>query len=242
MFTITTFLIGLAALTTTLLGGMFALKLRDRLHLLLGFSAGAIIGVAFFDLLPEAIELAEKSYSVSTVCAVIAAGFVVYMLLDRLITLHSDQEEEGHHHHRGVMGASSLVFHSFLDGVAIGLSFQVSVAIGSIVATAVLIHKFSDGINTVNMILRSGGSQKSAIKWLAISAAVPVLGVWLSVFFALPQESLGLLLAVFCGFFIYIGASDLLPETHHSHQITWTTAMTVLGMATIYLAIKFAGT
>jgi ZIP family zinc transporter len=84
-------LIALAALAATTLGGVFALKFKDHLHLILGFSAGAIIGVAFFDLLPEAIELGKGSYDISHLTAVTALGFITYTVLDRFIFFHSQK-------------------------------------------------------------------------------------------------------------------------------------------------------
>ena len=122
------YLISIATLLSTLCGGLFALRFKDKLHLVLGFSAGAVIGVAFFDLLPEAIDLGGKFYGVNTVISIVALGFTVYMLLDRFFFFHSHEEEEQHGtaSSRGILGASSLSLHSFLDGVAIGLAFQAS--------------------------------------------------------------------------------------------------------------------
>ena len=232
--------IALGAFSATLLGGVFALKFKDRLHLILGFSAGAVIGVAFFDLLPEAIDLASASYGVSTITSVVALGFIIYLFLDRVVILHAHAEEDGHGE-RGVLGAGSLSFHSFLDGVAIGLAFQVSVAVGAIVAAAVLVHDFSDGINTVNLVLKNAGTRERAFRWLLIDAAAPAVGIVSTAFFRLPEQILGLLLATFCGFFLYIGASDLLPESHHRHATMWTTTMTALGVLVLYAAITLAG-
>ena len=149
-------LIAFATFISTLLGGLFAFRFRDRLHLVLGFSAGAVIGVAFFELLPEAIELAGENFSTATITSIVAIGFVFYLFLDRVITLHTHGEEK-ECRERGVLGAGSLSIHSFLDGVAIGLAFQVSPAVGAIIAAAVLAHDFSDGINTVGLILKNGG-------------------------------------------------------------------------------------
>lgn len=244
-------LIGAAAFVSTLLGGLFAIRFKDRLHLILGFSAGAVIGVAFFDLMPEAIALGSKFYGVSVITSLVAAGFVVYMILDRFVILHSHMHDEVHsgeshavHSHgtnsRGILGAGSLSIHSFLDGVAVGLAFQVSGAVGLVVAVAVLVHDFSDGINTVNLILKNKGEGKEAVKWLAVDALAPVLGVLSTMLFSLPESTLGIVLALFSGFFLYIGASDLLPESHHSHPTIWTTLMTILGVAVLFTAIKIA--
>ncbi len=237
-------LIGIAALCSTFLGGWFALHLKDRLHLILGFSAGAVICVAFFDLMPEAIQLVGQTHTASFVISVIALGFAAYLVLDRLIILHRHHEDTGHEHahgERGAWGAGTLSLHSFLDGLGIGLAFKVSPAIGLVVAAAVLAHDFSDGINTVSMILKNGGERAKALRWLAIDALAPLLGVLATLFFSVSEESLGILIALFAGFFLYIGASDLLPESHHDHPKRWTTISTVAGMAFIYFVIKFAG-
>ena len=247
-------LISIATFFATLLGGLFALKLKDKLHLVLGFSAGAVIAVAFFDLMPESLDLGGKYFSVNTMLSITALGFVIYLLLDRLVFLHFHDHANEHTDeptnapNRGILGASSLCFHSFLDGVAIGLAFQVSVAIGAIVAVAVLVHDFSDGINTVNMILKNGstasvggGGLRSALYWLIVDALAPVVGVVATLFFRVPEQGLGIILALFAGFFLYIGASDLIPESHHAHPKFLTTAMTLIGVAVLYAAVRLAG-
>jgi ZIP family zinc transporter len=236
-------LISLGAFVATFLGGLFALRFKDRLHLILGFSAGAVIGVAFFDLIPEAIELAKSHFEISLITSIIALGFVIYMVLDRFIFLHTHNHDHGEEAlcPRGKLGAGSLSFHSFLDGIAIGLAFQVSTAVGLIVTVAVLTHDFSDGINTVSMILKNKGSKKEAFRWLFLDAIAPVIGIIATLFFTLPENILGIFLALFAGFFLYIGASDLLPESHHSHPTFWTTFMTILGILVLFGAIKLAG-
>lgn len=239
MNTLLPFGIAIATFFSTFLGGSFALKFKDKLHLILGFSAGAVLAVAFFDLLPEALDLGSSAYSVPLLTSIVALGFMLYMMLDRAITLHSDQEESGHTH-RGKLGAASLSFHSFLDGLAIGIAFQVSRSVGAIVAIAVLVHDFSDGINTVNLILKNKGTKEHAKKWLLVDAAAPVVGMASTLLFTLPEATLGIILALFCGFFTYIGASDLLPESHHAHPTKWTTFATVLGAVAVYLAIRLA--
>ncbi len=231
-------LIAISAFVATFLGGIFAIKFRDKLHLILGFSAGAVLGVAFFDLLPESLAIAGKFFENSIILIFIAIGFVVYMILDRTLFMHCHEED---HEHRGRFGAGSLSFHSFLDGIAIGVGFQVSNVAGMIVAAAVLAHDFSDGINTVSMILRHGGSRREAVKWLALDAIAPVAGILSTSLFIIPQQFVGLIVALFAGFFLYIGASDLLPESHHNHPTYWTTFATVLGMAMIFVAVRFAG-
>jgi zinc transporter ZupT len=233
--------LGLAAFFSTMVGGMLALRLRDKLHLILGFSAGAVIAVAFFDLMPEALGLAGTAHAPSTVIAFTALGFLLYLILDRLILLGSHAHEDGDDESRGHVRAGSLSLHSFLDGIGIGLAFQVSPAVGAFVSAAVLAHDFSDGINTVNVVVRHGGERQKAWRWLLTDAVAPVLGVAVTLLFTIPETSLGLLLAAFAGFFLYIGASDLIPESYHRHPKFLTTVMTVVGTAVLYIAIHFAG-
>ena len=238
--------IACAAFCTTFAGGLFALRLKDKLHLVLGFSAGAVIGVAFFDLLPEALAIGSKYETTETLLSWAAAGFLIYLLLDRMILYRG----QSHQHHEGdisrtperaLLGAGSLSAHSFLDGIAIGLAFQASARIGAIVTVAVLAHDFSDGINTTNIILKNGGSRRQALRWLVADALAPAAGVLSTLFFALPDRFFGIMLAMFFGFFLYIGASDFIPESHHAHPKFLTTIMTLLGAAVIYLVVALAG-
>ena len=227
--------IALAAFASTLTGGLLALRLRDKLHLVLGFSAGAVMGVAFFDLLPEAIGFGARYRGPADTLAWSALGFMFYLVLDRVLSFHGDTE------HRGGFTALVLCIHSLLDGIAIGVAFQSSRAVGIIVAIAVLTHDFSDGINTMNVILKNHGVRTRAMRWLLLDAAAPVLGIASTRLFALPDDAFGLALALFGGFFLYIGASDLIPESYHAHPKFLTTAMTLLGATVLYLAVRLLG-
>ncbi len=260
-------LISIATLVATLIGGLVAVRLRDKLHLILGFSAGAVVAVAFFDLIPESLNLGSRYFSTETIMGIVALGFLIYLILDRAVFLHahahedcesspaqaSDDSRHEHDHEyepavieskklrRGVLGAGSLSVHSFFDGVAIGLAFQVSSAVGVIVAVAVLVHDFSDGVNTVSMILKNQGKSKTALRWLAVDAIAPMIGVISTMFFTVSEQYLSIILALFSGFFLYIGASDLIPESQHSHPKLLTTGMTLLGVVVLYCAIRLAG-
>ena len=210
--------------------------------MILGFSAGAVIAVALFDLLPESLELASGSFDIKTVTLLIAGGFSLYLILDRFFSLHAHDENKcDNPSHSSKLSATALIFHSLLDGVGIGLAFKVSPAVGFVVAAAVLAHDFSDGINTVNIIFKNKGEQKQAMCYLIADALAPAVGVVSTIFFSVSESTLGLILAVFTGFFLYIGASDLIPESHHHHPTFWTTFSTILGMAVLYFAISLAG-
>ena len=224
----------------TLAGGAAALRLHDRLHLILGFSAGAVIAVGFFDLLPEALKLAGPS--AEGLITLMAIGFFSYLVLDRLVLFHTHVDAHGPavSVERGWMAATSLSAHSFMDGFAIGVGFQASIAVGVVVAVAVLAHDFSDGLNTVNLILKNGGTRRQAFGWLIIDALTPVVGAAASLFVRLSTQSLAVVLAVFAGFFFYIGASDLLPDSYHAHPKFLTTLMTLTGAGLLYALIRIA--
>src|SRR3989344_1669076 len=224
------FIIAIIAVATTFLGGLFALRFKDKLHLILGFSAGAVLGVVFFDLMPEALHLSEKFFQPAAIITIVALGFLIYLIFDRLhfgypcVDEHCERMIE-----RGDFGAGSLAFHSFLDGLAVGFAFQVSSAVGLVVAVAVLVHDFSDGINTIALVLKNGGSPGRARRWLATDALAPAAGILVSLLYQPPEKILGIILALFCGFFFYIGAAELLPESHHAHPTVWTTIATIFG-------------
>ncbi len=224
--------IAAAAFCTTLCGGMFALHLKDRLHLILGFSAGAVVAVAFFDLIPEAIDLGTPSHTAATLLSCVALGFLTYLVLDRIQLLRAVRSAQ-----RGTLGAASLSAHSFLDGVAIGAALQASAAAGVVVTIAVLAHDFSDGINTTSIVVKNGGTPRQALRWLLVDALTPAAGIASTLLVHIPGSALGLALAVFAGFFLYVGASDLIPESHHAHPKALTTAMTLLGAAVLYAAV-----
>jgi len=232
----------LAIFVAVIIGGSFALKFKDKLHLILGFSAGSVIGVAFFDLLTEAFKMSEGMHEPELITTLIVAGFLFFLILDRFLISHVGHDDEcDNFSHKGTLGATSLSIHSLLDGLIVGLSFQVSTMVGVAISIAIFAHAFSDGINTVNIIYRAGGDSKKAKKWLFVDALAPVIGIFGSLFIIIPEKTLSLMIALFCGFFIYIGASDLLPESHHSHPKAWTTISTILGIILIYVVTKLGG-
>jgi ZIP family zinc transporter len=241
-------LIACAAFCATLAGGLFALKLKDKLHLVLGFSAGAVVAVAFFDLIPEAVELGRTHTPPFAILSWTSLGFFLYLVVDRVQFLHGHPHEHHHHEHgnhspgaeKATLRASSLSAHSFLDGMAIGVAFKASSALGIAVTIAVLAHDFSDGINTTNVVLKNRGTRTQALRWIFADAIAPAAGLIATQFIAISPQHLAIALALFAGFFLYIGASDLIPESHHAHPKFLTTAMTLLGAAVIYAAITVA--
>jgi zinc transporter ZupT len=207
----------LAAFLMTLAGGAFAFRYRRFLLYIMAFSAGLLIGVAFLDLIPEVTELAHQhSIPIRTLMVVLVCGFVAIFLLEKLTIIHGEKAHDtpGHHHQVGLVGALGLSFHSFLDGLAIGVGFQAGSQVGLVVLLAVVAHDFADGLNTVTFMLATKNSKWRTGVLLAVDALAPVAGALLASHLDLDPRIVAYQLAFFAGFLLYLGASDLLPHVH----------------------------
>jgi zinc transporter ZupT len=230
-------LLALVTLVSTGLGGTAAIRMRDRLHLLLGFSSGAVLAVALFDILPQVFAFDHgESYMPIT-----ALGFLAFFGLERYTAMHRAREHphlaEAHEPELGAISAAGLAFHSFLDGVAIGVGFQTSVEMGLLIGLGIIAHDFSDGLNTVTVVLAHGNSRRSALFWPAVDMSAPVLGAASTLMFNLRAGLLPWMLAFFAGSFLYIGASDLLPEARE-HDSPMVAVATCIGMLAIFLITR----
>jgi ZIP family zinc transporter len=210
------------------LGGLVALRQRDRFHLVLGFAAGALLGVAAFETMPEALELlGDEGVPALVTVIVVLAGAGAFALIERPAFGHLHTEDRVCSPAAGHVGASGITLHAFLDGLAIGTAFQANDQLGFVVTAAVLLHAFGDGLNTVTIVLRHGHTRRKAIAWLAADALAPIAGAASALVLSVPDVALGALLAFFAGMFVYMGAGSLLPAAHHSARDSG-----VVGMAT----------
>src|SRR3954465_2096109 len=172
-------LLALSTFVSTGLGGLFALRNRDRLHLILGFTAGVILGVVAFAVLPHIAGPAETTgtdFKVPMVALVV--GFLAFHAIEKTLLVHAAHEDEyadhAHHPTVGLASALALAGHSFADGVAIGLAFQIDNTVGVAVAIAVIGHDFADGLNTVSLMLAHGNPRRRAAGMLLIDCLAPV--------------------------------------------------------------------
>jgi len=202
---------------------------------MLAFGAGAVTGVALFDLLPEAMEIGGRYFDGLSVTSAVGLGFVVYLLLDRIVLAPRALAVL-----RPMIGPGSLTLHSLMDGLGIGLALHVSAAAAGVVAVAVLAHDFVDGANTVTLSLGAGSSGATARRWLVADAAAPLVGVVLAGSLTVSPPALALLLAVFAGFFLYIGSSELLPRSQQQEPRSLIVAATTAGLALILLVVRLA--
>jgi len=238
---------GALTFISTLGGGLFAVRYRKRIGMLAAFSAGVLIAVSLFDLLPETFRLAAAAgVPLERVMYVTAVGFIFLLVLERYFSIHRVCQPDGtctnvHHHKGGFFGAAELSAHSFIDGLAIGIGFQLEFHVGIIVAVAVIAHDFSDGLNTVTVMLKSGNSLRSSFKMLLLDALAPVLGVLSTYVIRIPEDYLLLFLPFFAGGFLYLGSSDLLPQAHESDDPLVSITFTLLGFLLILLITGLLG-
>lgn len=236
----------LSALTffSTLLGGYVALKSVKWIKYVLGYTAGVLLGVVSFDLLPEIFEhVSEGNIDIMLPMVALALGFLLFHILERSILIHhGDENQYGAHTHPhvGVASALALLGHSLLDGIAIGIGFQAGVEVGIAVSIAIIAHKFSDGLNTVVLLLRHKNKQKRAIQFLVLVAIAPIVGVLSTLFFTVSDTILVAYLGFFAGFLLYIGASDILPQAHAKGSSWKTIGFTIFGLVSIYFITQFA--
>jgi ZIP family zinc transporter len=224
----------LAALTTvsTLIGGAVAFRFRRDLATLIAFTGGIVVAVSLFDVLPEAIDAVDSPRRVT---ALVGAGFLGFFLVERLLVLHHrDEQEQARAHARvGALGAAGLSLHSLIDGLGIGLAFHVDTATGLLVFLAVISHDFADGMNTVSFVLRQTGDRRGALRWLTVDALAPLVGATIGAAADVSERGLGYALSLYAGFFLFMGATDLLPEAH-THPSWRRVALTVAGFVATF--------
>lgn len=236
-------LLALCTFFSTMAGGFVARRAGSRLNVFLGLAAGMLLGAALFDLLPEGLEIARQLGSPSVrVTGFAAAGFLAFHLLEKFLAFHSHPEPnygEPGHAHVGDLGALAVTVHSFFDGAAIGVAFQVGSSAGVAVAAAVIAHDFSDGMNTA-LLLRDAEAAR-AQGWLLADAAAPCLGALSTLVWRFPPAILAPALGVFSGFFLYLGAAHLLPEAHRRKSGFSVLASTIAGFAMLFIVSALVG-
>lgn len=226
----------------------FAIKIS---HFLSAFAAGAMLATAFFDLLPEAVEeagvIAEETGGEVNIFLWTFVGFIIFFLLERLI-------HWSHHHQVGEKfgtrtGPKSVIplivvgdsMHNFIDGVIIAATFLVSIPLGIITSFAVAAHEIPQEIGDFGIMLNKGLKRSKVLLLNVLSAAVALAGALLTYFLGESLEGLlPVFLALAAGFFLYIAASDLIPEIHQEERRTVAlieSLVLLLGVGVVWLAV-----
>ncbi len=230
--------------------GIFTLSLSEaRLHRILNFliaySAGTILGASLFDLMPEAVELVEEHI----VFPLIAFGFVFFLFLERGLYWyhgHGHTHEISEHEDHEMGQTKSFAYlniigdfvHNFIDGMIIAASFINGVTVGIASSIAVAFHELPQEMGDYGILVYAGLDQKKAL-WYNFAAALSIVvgGVFGSFFISMVEELSGWMVAFSAGAFLFLSASELIPEIHDDND--WKKSLIhvvilVLGMLTIY--------
>ena len=238
-----------AAITViaTTLGGYIALRASDRFHLVLGLSAGLLLGLVGFDLLPEVFEMNHNTFlGVPAVSVALLAGFLALHIVEGVFGSHEPAESDyghDHEHHNiaGAIGALAMGGHVFLDGIGLGVAFQIDKKLGFAVFLAVLVHAFSDGLNTVSLMVKSGHWTSRSYALLGVDAIARIGGATFGTYLALSDSLMSIYLALFSGFLIYLATSHILPEAHSRHSSRWTFGATFVGVVAMGAIVAALG-
>jgi len=197
--------------------GIFALLIKDNLlkkilFLLIGFSAGGLIGGAFLHLLPESIH---ESQSAISVFLFTIAGFVFFLVLEKYLYWRHCHEGKCNIHAFSYLNLVGDAVHNLSDGLVMGTSFFVSVELGLVTTVAIIAHEIPQEIGDFGVLIYGGFTKAKALFWNFISALFAVLGTALGYYFADRVAGVSqVLLPVAAGGFIYIATCDLIPEIH----------------------------
>jgi ZIP family zinc transporter len=239
--------IALAATTVlaTFSGGMLALRAKDRFHLVLGLSAGLLLGLVGFDLLPEIFEMNTNNLiGVRTTSVALIAGFLSLHFIEQFAGSHEPAESDYGHEHThaveiaGTVGAIAMAGHIFLDGVALALAFKVSNALGYAVFIAMIVHAFSDGLNTVALLVKTGQWRSRGKYLLVVDAVARVGGAAIGSALTISDSNLAIYLALFSGIVIYLATSHILPEAHSKHPSKITMLATLAGVVIMWAVVS----
>lgn len=219
----------------------FALKIS---HFLASFAAGVLLGAAFFDLLPEAAREAEEVGT--NVFLWTFMGIILFFLTERFIHWFHHHHEYHEHEQEEKSTIPLIIFgdtvHNFIDGMVIAATFMASIPLGVVTAIAVAAHEIPQEVGDFGLLLHKGLAKGKIIVVNILSAAVAIGGaVGTYLLGDVLTGKLAIFLAITAGFFIYIAASDLIPEIHYEKRRGFAVVETVLlivGAAVIYTSVS----
>lgn len=232
-----------------LIGGLILLSFKKFVikisHFLASFAAGILLGSAFLDLLPEAFHEAEGTETNIFLWAL--AGIVLFFLVERFIHWFHHHGEYHDNHEKEAKSTVSLIvvgdtMHNFIDGIVIAATFMVSVPVGIVSALAVFAHEIPQEVGDFGLMLHKGLSKKKIILINILSASAALIGAILTYLTGdFLKNFLPAILALTAGLFIYIAASDLIPEIHHEKRKGFAfveSLLLLLGIVIIWVSIS----
>ena len=200
---------GAAAIFGTMIVFYFERWAHDNSIFLISFGAGVMLAIAFLDLIPEASAAYPGAW------IMVFAGFLALYVLQNIIMVHPCHDEECKTH-LGVLSTVGFSIHSLLDGIIVSVGFTGGLVLGALTSVTVILHKMPDGVTITGILVHSGAPRKKIFIFSVLVALLTPVGAVVSFFFLrnLPQGGFGILIALTAGSFIYLAASDLLPESH----------------------------
>jgi zinc and cadmium transporter len=239
--------VSLAGGALSVLGAaLFALNARPHwVSALVSYAIGALLGAAFLEVLPEAIELSSGAAAVS---GTVLIGILAFFTMEKLLLwrhCHHDHCEAhetngGNTHGRsGTMIMVGDTFHNFVDGVIIAAAFLSDPHIGIITALAIIAHEIPQEVGDFMILLHSGYSKAAALRVNLLSSLATLVGGVLA-YFALQsaQSMVPTLMSLAAASMIYVAVADLIPGLHRRVALRDTVeqvALISLGMGTVYL-------
>jgi zinc and cadmium transporter len=209
-----TLLVSAISLVSVLLLSLRRSVLTNLLEYLVALSAGAMMGTVFLHLLPESIEFIDPQ----TAFLVVLISFIVFFLIEKFIHWHHHDTED-HKHSIGHMNLTGDAIHNFTDGVVIAGAFLVDFNLGIVTSIAVALHELPQEIGDFAILLHSGWERKKAVLANIAVSLTMVLGGIAGYFLVTGMETvLPYLTAFAAGGFLYIAASDLVPEIKHQES------------------------
>lgn len=224
----------------------FSLWNHARAHLFLSFSAGTLLGVAFFDLIPESIEQLERFRPEDPMelgLLFVLAGFLLFFLIEKLILWHHCHEDSCRVQNSVPMVILGDTIHNALDGVAIATAFLISPAIGLATTIAIFAHEIPQEVADFSILLQSGMSKRRALMFNLLVSLTSVLTAVLTYFLALQLGIIApILTALTAGGLLYIASADLIPEIHQSSnkdRVMTQTLIFLSGIGMMFLISSF---
>ncbi|MFA6410952.1 MAG: ZIP family metal transporter [Candidatus Buchananbacteria bacterium] len=236
-------LISVLVISAISLVGIFSLALSDRLLKntllwLVSFSAGSLMGSAFFHLLPEALDQNNNSVQIFIY---VLMGFCIFFVLERILRWHHCHDQSCNTHaHLGWLNLIGDSIHNIIDGLLIVSTFSVSPALGIPVTFSIIFHEIPQELSDFGVLLYSGFSKGKAIFYNFLTALTAIGGVLLGYFLLDKIFSLNqFLLSFAAGGFIYISASDLIPEIHQDRNLVRSIISFTVFLAALVLMLIF---
>lgn len=240
----------LAVLIVSLLSlsGIFLVFLNKKIShriilLLVSFAIGSLLGDTFIHLLPESF----RTLNSLTVSFLVIGGLLLFFILEKILRWHHCHEVDCHENnsrHLIVLNTFGDTVHNMIDGMLIAASFIVDIRIGIFTSLAVLLHEIPQEIGDFAVLIHSGASLKKALIYNLLSASSAFVGVLLVFILGSKINFLSnYLLAVTAGGFIYLAASDLIPELHRHDppliESLLQLVFIILGVALMSLLVFF---